>query len=298
VGYSSACSCISVTHATTTVLPTQTINTSTGYVIVSPSSCPPSTAPTGIPIGQSNSSFSAANGGLQYQQFAGSQFIIQNGTSGPFYVDLSSSSQLVISDTTGDTLIIYSNGSFAAFAGHCELEIVGSWSTTGSGSKEKRNALERRQSSGGFCSDIQLFCDSKFGVGLQAAIEYSLCLSIDVELGAAIGEGVGFLGFALGPEVGIPTTLAGEYLGGLLGSFIAGKLGQGVCAVGAALVADSVCKACPSETCGFGTISCNGGPCQDGLTDPNNCGKCGKVVSAFAILYSNPSCSPMLTYVD
>ena len=55
----------------------------------------------------------------------------------------------------------------------------------------------------------------------------------------------------MGPEVGIPTTLAGEYLGGLLGSFIAGKFGQGTCAVGTALVADSVCHACPSESCGF-----------------------------------------------
>ena len=35
--------------------------------------------------------------------------------------------RLRISDTEGDTLIIYSNGTFVALAGNCEVEIVGLW---------------------------------------------------------------------------------------------------------------------------------------------------------------------------
>jgi len=33
----------------------------------------------------------------------------------------------------------------------------------------------------------------------------------------------------------------------------------------------------PSPTCAAGTLSCNGAPCQDVLSDPNNCGTCGNV---------------------
>ncbi|KIN07009.1 hypothetical protein OIDMADRAFT_46918 [Oidiodendron maius Zn] len=33
----------------------------------------------------------------------------------------------------------------------------------------------------------------------------------------------------------------------------------------------------PTPTCAAGTLSCNGGPCQDVLSDPNNCGVCGNV---------------------
>lgn len=33
----------------------------------------------------------------------------------------------------------------------------------------------------------------------------------------------------------------------------------------------------PAPTCAAGTLSCNGGPCQDILSDPNNCGTCGNV---------------------
>jgi hypothetical protein len=234
-------------------------------------------------IGQSNASFSAANGGLQYTQYSNSQFIIQDANSGPFFVDLSSSSMLVISDTNGDTLIIYANGTFEAFAGNCELEIVGTWTDTGSSSKEKRNALERRQSSSELCNDLQLYCNSRLGVLFSSLAGGFLCASIGAELGADIGGGIGFLGNILGPEVGIPTTLLGVYLGGPLGSFIAGRIGQTLCAGATGLLADSLCKSCP-PTCGFGTITCNGGLCQDALSDPNNCGKCGNVVSAFPIL--------------
>lgn len=35
--------------------------------------------------------------------------------------------------------------------------------------------------------------------------------------------------------------------------------------------------------CRPGTITCNGGPCQDALSDPKNCGKCGNVVCAFQL---------------
>ena len=272
------------TLTTTYVTPTGT--PSGGYVVVSPSSCPPST-PTGTLIGQSDQTFSANNDGLQYQQYSNSQFIIQNATSGPFFVDLSSSSSVTISDTDGDTLTIYANGTFEAFAGSCEIEIVGSLLASSSKSKAKRKELERRQSSE-LCNDVQLFCNSRIGVFLEGAAGGALCLFLGGEIGADIGGGIGFLGNILGPEVGIPTTLLGVVLGGRLGAFLASKIGSTLCSGATSLLGDALCKACPSSvSCGVGTISCNGGPCQDALSDPNNCGACGNVVSAVPILHSS-----------
>jgi hypothetical protein len=144
VRYSSACSCVSATATTTTL---------TGYVIVFPSSCPRS-APTGALIGQSDLTFSTDNNGLEYQQYPNSQFVIQDSTNGPFFVELSSTTTVTISDTDGDTLIIYANGTFEAFVGSCEIEIVGSWLAVNSSSKRKRSALERRQRSGVFCNAV------------------------------------------------------------------------------------------------------------------------------------------------
>jgi hypothetical protein len=219
---------------------------------------------------------------LQYQQFPGSQFILQNATSGPFYVDLSNPSELVISDTQGDTLIIYSNGTFVAFAGNCELEIVGTWQ--GSGSKEKRGfELETRQVSSVLCNDIQFFCNNGFGVAVAGGAGAFLCASIGASVGAGIGGGIGFLGNFLGPEVGVPTTLEGVVIGGRIGAFLATRFGQTLCGAAASYGLYELCLACPPTTqCGPRTITCNSGPCQDALSDPNNCGKCGNVVSGFA----------------
>ena len=266
---------------TTTIAPSTPTGTPTGgYVIVSPSSCPPST-PTGAVIGQSDSTFSANNGGLQYQQYANSQFIIQNASSGPFFVDLSSPTSVTISDEDGDTLIINADGTFEAFAGACEIELVGSLLAPSSKSKAKRNELGSRQSAE-LCNDVQLFCNSRIGVFLEGVAGGALCLFLGGEIGAEIGGGIGFLGNVLGPEVGIPTTLLGVVLGGRLGAFLASKIGATLCSGVTSLLADQLCKACPSPvTCGAGTISCNGGACQDALSDPNNCGACGRVVSAF-----------------
>jgi len=270
-----------MTTTVAAVTPNTTSATRTGaptgdYVIVSPSSCPAST-PTGALIGQSDPTFSAANDGLQYQQYSNSQFIIQNATNGPFFVDLSCPDSVALSDTDGDTLIIYANGTFEAFAGACELDIVGTLPAASSKIKAKRNALEIRQSSE-LCNDVQLFCNSRIGVFLEGAAGGALCLLLGGEIGADVGGAIGFLGNALGPEVGIPTTLLGVVLGGRLGAFLASKIGATLCSGATSLLADQLCKACPSSvTCGVGTISCNGGPCQDALSDPNNCGKCGNV---------------------
>jgi len=272
-------------HVTTTISATTTISTSTsttvntasGYVIVSPSPCPLS-SPAGAVIGESDAAFSAANGGLQYHQYANAQYIIQNATSGPLFVDLSSSNSVSISDANGDTLIIYANGTFEAFASTCEISVVGSGPVAGSSRKAKKDTLKERQSSS-FCTDLKAFCNSPIGVALIALASNRFCIVVAADIGADILGGLGFLTNVLGPEVGLPATIGGVILGA--------KIGTDICAVATALIAYGLCNACPSPTkggCGFGTLSCNGKPCQDILSDPNNCGACGNVVrSSFCI---------------
>ncbi|MCJ1403079.1 hypothetical protein MMC11_006302 [Xylographa trunciseda] len=238
-----------MTTTAAAVTPTTTSGTPTGtptgdYVIVSPSSCPPS-KPTGALIGQSDQTFSDANGGLQYQQFSNSQFIIQNASIGPFFVDLSSPDSVAMSDANGDTLILYANGTFEAFAGACELDIVGTLPVPSSKSKAKRNTLEMRQSAE-LCNDVQLFCNSRIGVFLEGAAGGALCLLLGGEIGADVGGAIGFLGNALGPEVGIPTTLLGVFLGSRLGAFLASDIGAVLCSGATSLLADQLCKACPT----------------------------------------------------
>jgi hypothetical protein len=241
-------------------------------------------------VGQSDETVVAENGGLQYKQYPNSQFVIQDDNSGPFFVDLSVSSAVTISDADGDTLIIYANGTFEAFAGACELEIVGSGLAASSSSKAKRDAchLEKRQSSSAFCNDVQAFCNSAIGVFIEGAAGSALCAAVGADVGAdvgaEIGGGIGFLGNVFGPEVRTPTTILGVVLGEAVGTFLATKLGSTLCGGATSLLASKLCAACPSGTsCGSGTLSCNGGPCQDIVSDPNNCGACGNVASAFPI---------------
>ncbi|CZR67801.1 uncharacterized protein PAC_17700 [Phialocephala subalpina] len=283
-GYSSACSCIGVTQATTTIGASSTpINTANGYAIVSPNSCPSPVAPTGTPIGQSNSSFSDEFGGLQYQQFPGSEFIISNGND-TLYVDLSSPHAAVISDSSGDTLIMYDNGTFVAFLANCGLEIVSTWPLPSAPADKARRAggeLEARQASGVLCNAVQFFCNDWRGVGLAALATSVGCHAIGAAIGQVVGGGIGFLGNALGPEVGIPATILGVVVGK--------KYGEYACNVGVAILLFELCKACPATNCPPGTISCNGGPCQDALSDPNNCESCGNVCPSGVCI--NAQCS-------
>jgi hypothetical protein len=277
--------------STTSTFVSRSINTALGYVIVSPTSCPPS-APTGSLIGISNSNFSQQYNGLQYQQYPNSQLIIQNNATGPIFVDLSSNSSVTMSDGAGDTLILYANGTFQAFAGDCELEIVGSWlspngTSPANGTLSRRQdlalGLGRRQSSE-LCDAAQAYCNSQLGTFITGVAGAVICGALGAEIGADVGGAIGFLGNILGPEVGIPTTLLGVVLGGRLGAFLAGKIGQALCGGATGLLGDALCKACP-PTCPAGQIRCNGGACMDFLSDPNNCGGCGITVSISFWLY-------------
>jgi hypothetical protein len=232
-------------------------------------------APTGSPIGESNSSFSDANGGLSYRQFPGSQFILSKG-SDELSVDLSDLHAAVISDSSGDTLIMYDNGTFVAFLAKCALEVVGKWplpSAPGSSARRDFGELLARDASSLVCNAAQFFCNDWRGVGIAALATSVSCHLIGAAIGEAVGGGIGFLGNALGPEVGIPATIAGLILGK--------KYGEYACNVGVAILLFELCQACPSNKCPPGKISCvAGGPCQDALSDPNNCERCGNVVSA------------------
>lgn len=247
---------------------------------MSPTSCP-SSGPTGALIGKSDTNFTNANGGFQYQQYPNSQLIIQNNGTGPIFVDLSQPDMVSMSDSEGDTLILYANGTFEAFAGNCELEIVGSWnaSSVNGSSRAKRNELVTHESSE-LCNAAQLYCNSKYSVFINGAAGSAVCAFLGAEIGADVGGAIGFLGNVLGPEVGIPTTLLGVVLGARLGAFLAGKIGQTLCGGATSLLGDALCHACP-PTCGIGQLSCNGGPCIDVLSDPNNCGGCGITVCLF-----------------
>jgi hypothetical protein len=238
--------------------------------------------PTGSPIAQSDSAFSAANNGLQWKQFPGSQYIISNDTSGPFYVDLSDATKITFQDAEGYILIYYANGNFDAFAGTCELEISGTWQPpTSPASEDKRTIdLTTRQAGSSLCSDIQFICNTPLGIGITGITGAVACGQISPEITLAVGGGVGFLGSLLGPSVGIPTDLAGVVSGQPIGTFLSGRYGQILCNGAAAILAYQLCHSCPPPSaCGPGTAVCNNGICQDVLSDPNNCGSCGNVVS-------------------
>jgi hypothetical protein len=221
------------------------------YAIVSPSSCPPST-PSGSLIGQSDPTFSEANGGLQYLQYPNSQFIIKDASDGSFFVDFSSSSYVSVSDTDGDTLILYNNGTFQAFVGSCQVEIVGSWLTMNSNSNrkrmDKRNILSEVFSE--VCRGIHYFCDDPLGIGIAALAEGEFCSSIGSDVGASIGGAIGSLGEALGPEVGIPATIVGESVGGIVGDVL--------CTHALAELGALLCKSC--RTCSSLPVSSSAAP--------------------------------------
>ena len=257
----SACACVSATPTTTTLA---------GYYIVSPTACPRST-PTGTVIGQSDSTFSAENGGLQYQQYPNSQFIFQEGSNGPFFVDLSSSSSISISDTEGDTLIINADDTFEAFAGNCELELVGTLPALSPVRKEKRVALDKRQASSPFCTGIQFFCTGNIGPFIAGYEAAGLCLALGVDLGTTVGAAIGFLGNLAGPEVGVPTTIEGAVLGGRVGAFLASTFGQKLCGAIVTLATAKLCEACAAP--------------PTGCTNPGVCGTYNAIDS--------PSCGPL-----
>jgi len=204
-----------------------------GYAILSPSSCPPST-PSGSLIGQSNDAFSEANEGLQYLQYPNSQFILQDNSSGPFFVDLSSSSSVAISDTAGNTLMIYANGTFQVFVGFCQLEIVGSWlASDSSGNRKRMASLERRRSWSEFthevetsiCSHIEAFCQSSIGNVITSYEAKSLCNRISVGVGEIAGGAAGsLLDEVLGPGGTWGGAELGEELGALLAPWICQKI--------------------------------------------------------------------------
>lgn len=202
---------------------------------MSPVSCPPST-PSGSVIGQSDEAFSAANGGLQYLQYPNSQFILQDDSSGPFFVDLSSSSSVAASDMDGNTLILNIDGTFQLFVSSCELEIVGAWLTS---SNRKRMELGRRQILSVLCNAVEFFCTSPIAADLISLFEKGACSLIGVEVGEAIGGGIGFLGNIFGPEVGIPATIAGIILGG--------RIGPDLCEFAIDQLSGLLCEACQNS---------------------------------------------------
>ncbi|KAF3162809.1 hypothetical protein EYR41_008635 [Orbilia oligospora] len=288
--YSSACACIGVIRVTTTVSPPTptTSDIINAVFVVSPEGCPRST-PTGSVIGQSDDAFSQQNGGLSYQQYEGNQVVLQDPTNGPFFLDLSREDRIAISDDAGNTLVIYQNGTFEAFAGNCQISVVGTVLEE-NGVSKRHNLLMSRQSSP-VCDAVQFFCNSRFSLIFAGAAGKALCNGIGVQVGGLIGRqiggAIGFLGNVFGPEVGVPTTLLGVFIGGRLG---ASKFSEYLCAGVGAYLGEKLCEYCKEDVeCGPGQISCNKGPCQDALSDPNNCGGCGNKCASG--ICSNGQCS-------
>jgi hypothetical protein len=120
------------------------------------------------------------------------------------------------------------------------------------------------------------------GKSIASAAGGLACNSITVAIGAEVGGAIGFLGNILGAEVGLPIILAGVVLGKSLVTFLKNKYGNALCEAAMGYSVDRLCTTCPSTAqYGPGTITCNGGACQDALSDTNNCGAYGRVVSAF-----------------
>lgn len=297
--YSSACSCIGATHTTTSP---------TGYVIVSPTSCPPS-APTGSPIAESDSTFSSENNGLQWTEYPNSQFLAQNGASGPYFIDMSSTSQVTISDTSGSTLILFSNGFYEAFIANCQLLVVGKYSS-GAPSKEKRSlaALDSRDNSA-FCTVIRPFCTGYLGPLAAAYLGGAACAGLAVTLGTLLGGvaggAVGLLGFLGGPEIGIPTTIDGIAIGAEIGAESAGPLaaflgtpnGSGLCSVGVFVMTTAMCNACPtaSSNCVFPGTCGSFNVIYDSSCGPVGDCTCGTDASGVAVCFQDVYCNGATT---
>ena len=207
------------TYSTTTTVLSSTPTSTTGaYVIVSPESCLSAAWPTGTPIGQSDSNFSQELDELQYQQFPGSKFIVSDGNE-TFSLDVSDPHAAIISKVSGDTFAMYDNGTFVAFLFNCQLQIVGKWHPAYEATKREADELEVRKLSEAhwnkLCKGLDRFCYNWRG----SLATWITCALVGPAIGEAIGGGIGFLGNAAGPEVGIPTTLLGMAIGELLGPF-------------------------------------------------------------------------------
>ena len=150
-----------------------TTSTSTYSSIVSPTSCLAALQPTGTPIGESDSDFSAANDGLEFQQFPGSQLVLQNATVGPIYADFSDPSALVLADDEGLTLILYMNGTFAVLAGGCEVQVVGIWQDP-----TNPSSIERRNVHDALCGALEWFCKHPWVRKLASFGESLICETI------------------------------------------------------------------------------------------------------------------------
>ncbi|KAF1828556.1 hypothetical protein BDW02DRAFT_574783 [Decorospora gaudefroyi] len=253
------------------------------YVVVSPTACLIAPKPSGAIISQSDADFSEANDGLTWEQYPDSRFKVQaNDTSPPQYLDISVPSQISISDEEGNTLILYGNGTYAAYTALCELAVFGEWDSDALPDVTRRGdtavaLFRKRQAGSSLCKDIQGYCSSTPGQILNAVLGNTICILLGQRIGQTVGGAIGFLGNALGPEVGIPTTLGGVVIGGRIGAFLATKFGSNLCAAATTYAMVKICAQCPDpKLCGEGTLRCSlEGECQDVLSDPNNCGACG-----------------------
>lgn len=204
---------------------------------------------------------------------------------------MSSDNDIIIEDDDGYQLTTYANGTFIAYVGNCTLEIVGTIPQLSNPANQSspvnqstpitRRDLDvfKRQSGSALCDSLQFPCYNGLGAGIVAYGASVLCGALSVDLFADIGGGIGFLGNALGPEVGIPTTIAGVLIGEGVGTYVAGVVGQRLCGAVAGGLVLELCAQCPVPTqCGHGTALCNG-RCIDILSDQNNCNECGISVS-------------------
>jgi len=142
--------------------------------------------------------------------------------------------------------------------------------------------FDKRQKASWLCKDIQFFCSNHVRGTFTAVAENSLCFALGQRISQTVGGAIGFLGNALGPEVGIPTTIAGVAIGGRIGSHFATLYANDLCAAAMHYRTSKMCAACPDpKLCGEGTLKCSvDGPCRDVLSDPDNCGACGNMVNA------------------
>ena len=216
-------------------------NTKQHYVIVSPSSCPPS-QPSGTAIGQSDASLSAANSGLQYEEYPNSQLTVQDDEDGPFFIDLSDPNAIVIAASDGDTLVLYTDGTFSAYVGSCEYQIVSRWHH---GPLKLTSKAKKRSSMKEICNIIHSLCEHPLAIILAEAIDAKIgvCAKVGAMIGEDIGGRIGYVGFLGGPEVGLPATLIGTVVGR--------KFGPVLCEKAVDLFIKEICdtvKTCPTPS--------------------------------------------------